>query len=356
MKKLDFYILKEMAIPLLAGTVVTALLFLGNELIAVFQKLNLNNVPPAAIAKYILYLLPTYLYFTIPIGVAMGVSLAISRVARDGELTAMRAAGISIRRVFRMVWVVGLLYGAASFYNNDVLVPLAERGKARLASELLLVAIMPKFEQNKAIELPPYIASFGQVEERGNNLYLKDILLIDRQQPSEILVYIAPSGRYAQGVWTIDQPRLRMFKDDAFVDIYDVDKIVINQRIDIRDFMSGAKAETSTSAELIDRIQAARATRSPTVHLELPLHERRAIAASCVAFALMAGVLGVRFSRGSAFQGLLMSLVSLWIFLNFHIVMVSVVGKNGWLPPAVAAWTPFTMFSLATIYGLWRQE
>lgn len=348
--------LKEMAVPLIAGTVITALLFLGNELIAVFQKLNLNNVPPAAIAKYILYLLPTYLYFTIPIGVAMGVSLAISRITRDGELTAMRAAGIPIRRVFFMVAVVGVLYGAASFYNNDVLIPIAEKEKVKLANELLLVAIMPKFEQNKAIELPPYVASFGNVQEQGDQLLLQDILLIDRQQPQELLIYIAPRGRYSHGVWTIEQPRLRMFKDDAFVDIYDVDRIVINQRIDIRDFMAGAKAETASSAELMERIKVARETKSPTVHLELPLHERRSIAASCVVFALMAGVLGVRFSRGSAFQGLLMSLVSLWMFLNFHIVMVSVVGKNGWLPPAVAAWTPFTIFALGTIYGMWRQE
>lgn len=348
--------LKELFVPLVAGTIVTAMLFLANELIAVFQKLNLNNVPPEAIAKYIILLIPTYLKYTIPMGVAMGSALAISRITRDGELTAMRTAGFPIRRVMRMVFVVGALFGVASYFNMDVLIPRAEKQKIKLANELNIVAILPQFERNKAIQLPPYVALFGEVAEKGETMVLKDILLFERQKAGEFQVYIAPEGTYEKGVWTIKKPRVRMFQDDAFVDIYDVDEVVINQRIDIQDFMVGGQVDAVASVDLIRRIDEAKRAGGNTRNLELPLYERQSISFACVIFAAMAGVLAIRFSKGSAFQGLLMSLLFLWIFFNFHIVMTSIVGKNGWLPPAVAAWSPTVIFGLVTAYIGWKQE
>lgn len=350
-KRIDRYVLKEMVVPVLTGTVVIAMLFLANQMIAIFKELDLSNVPPLAIARFILLTTPKWLQLTIPAGVALGCALALSRLTRDGELTAMRGAGVPVARVLRPVWIVGVLFGFLAFFNAEELMPVASLEERKMANELLLVATVPRFEQNMTLRLPPYVASFGEVQQTGEDgLLIRDVLLIERPRVGQATVYRADQGRYVRGVWTFEQARAWIFENDALVDVGPAERLVINQRIVLQDFFQGAIVEQATAAELWQRVEEGRLAGRPTRALEVAFFERYAVPAACVVFAYMGAVFAVRFSRVSPFLGLFVSFVAIWLYFNVHIIATQVIGRNGWLPPAVATWSPLVVFGLLSLW------
>ena len=53
--------------------------------------------------------MPPVLPLTIPFGVLVGILIGLGRMARDGEITAMRAAGVSSRKVIAPVLLFAAL-------------------------------------------------------------------------------------------------------------------------------------------------------------------------------------------------------------------------------------------------------
>ena len=64
-----------------------------------FEQLVRGSAPPATVGYLFLLVLPFVLTFTIPVGVLVGVLLGLSRMSSDGEIVALRAAGVSTRRL-----------------------------------------------------------------------------------------------------------------------------------------------------------------------------------------------------------------------------------------------------------------
>jgi lipopolysaccharide export system permease protein len=356
LKKVDWYVLKEMLIPLIAGTVVIALLFGANELIAIFKQLDLNSVPRAAVLKYAILTLPKWFALTLPMGVTFGSSLAISRLTREGEMTALRAAGYSIWRVLRVTFLCGLAFAGLSFYNSKTVTPWADRQSTKLMMEFGILAAVPKFERNTTLNLPPYSANIGEVQQEGQDLILRDILLYERPKPGQVYFYSAKEGRYSAGVWTIKNPDIRVIEGESLIMINRVKELVINQRIVIEDVVAGALPRNIPTDELWRNIQDIKRAGGQPRTLEVEFYARYASAATCVAFSLLGGILAVRFRRGSAFQGFLISLITVWLYFNAAIIATEVIGKNGWLVPMQAAWLPVALIGVVIALASWRLE
>ena len=94
MKKLDWYMLKELTVPFLIGTVAVLLMFQANQFIYLFKSVSLQNVPFSAFAQLVLYKTPYWANMTLPVGMSLAASLAMSRITRESELTAIRAANV----------------------------------------------------------------------------------------------------------------------------------------------------------------------------------------------------------------------------------------------------------------------
>ncbi len=355
-RKLDWYVLKEMFVPLIAGTVMIGLLFMSNELIWAFKNLDLKGIPLEAILKFAFLSLPKWYLLVFPMGVTFGSSLAISRLAREGEVTAMRAAGISIWRILRIVGVVGVVFAGLSFYNSDKVTPWAGREYKKLVLDFGTVGVVGKIEQNQTINLAPYSANIGQVIQDGQDLILKDILLYERPKPGQVYFYSAPTGRYSAGVWTIDTPEIRIIEGESLIMVNRVKQLTINQRIVLSDFIPGQSEKERTNKQLWDDILALKKAKVNARRSEVEFYSRFAGAATCLGFALMGGILAIRFRRGSAFQGFLISLATVWMYFNAQIVATEVIGRNGWLDPMLAAWSPVALIVLVTGIALWRIE
>src|SRR5205807_4193214 len=134
MKLLDRYILREMVVPFLIGQAAIVLLLTGSVLYNNADVLLQNQVPAVYVVRMILYFIPFLIHMTMPVAMAVGASLAVSRLGRDSEITVMRASGASLVRIFMPVFILGLIASVGDFFFGELVVPLSvQRMEAVLA-------------------------------------------------------------------------------------------------------------------------------------------------------------------------------------------------------------------------------
>lgn len=76
-------------------------------------------------ARLVGLLLPFAVSYALPMGILTGVLLTLGRLSADSEITAMRAAGISVGRLSRPVFVLGACCAVAALYVNFESMPRA---------------------------------------------------------------------------------------------------------------------------------------------------------------------------------------------------------------------------------------
>lgn len=356
LKRLDTYVFRDLFLPLLAGTLVMALLFEANEFIALY-KYQISQMPPLAIVQLAVVKLPGWLTLSLPGGLAFAVALVVSRLVRDSELTAMRAAGIPIRRVLVAVLVVGVLFSGASMLLIERVVPAASKKFMKLSQEFALVAANPRFESNVMIKLPPYTARFGSVARTSDRaLDLKDILLVEEPAPRRLWITMADSGTYRDGVWTLRGARFFAVEDTALVSFKTLSDFKVNQKIEVPDLFSASLPTDETIEQLWKQIQEDKRLGRSTRKYEVQFYAKFANAASCFFIALVSAVASVRVARFGAFAGVFVSLVMAVMYFNMYVVATDIIGQHGWLAPLPAAWLANAAFGVIGLALAARME
>ncbi|MFQ5792834.1 MAG: LptF/LptG family permease [Acidobacteriota bacterium] len=113
---LDRYTLREIGPSFGLGLGVFTFVLLLNEILRFAQVLISRGASLQHVLGILVNLLPMALCLTIPMGVLLGILIALGRMAADSEVTAMRASGISLYRLLRPVLVAATLGWLASSY------------------------------------------------------------------------------------------------------------------------------------------------------------------------------------------------------------------------------------------------
>jgi len=123
---LDRYIFRSVLGTCLGAVGLFAfVLIVGNAMKELMGYLLAGQIDLMVFLKLIALLVPFVVTFALPMGVLTGVLLTLGRLSADSEVTAMRACGISLTRIARPVWILGLLFAATAFYINHEAMPWA---------------------------------------------------------------------------------------------------------------------------------------------------------------------------------------------------------------------------------------
>ena len=104
---------------LLGTTLFTFVLFL-QKVSQLFEQLVRGSAAPETVGYLFSLLLPAVLTFTIPVGVLVGTLIALSRMSADAEITAMRASGLSSRRLLQPVLAFAFVAMVITAAASDV--------------------------------------------------------------------------------------------------------------------------------------------------------------------------------------------------------------------------------------------
>jgi lipopolysaccharide export system permease protein len=100
-------------------------LMLGNLVKDLLPYLLSGQLPVATFLSLVGMLVPAVAIYALPMGMLTGVLLTLGRLSADSEITAMRAAGLSLTRIARPVLILGALGAALALYVNFESMPVA---------------------------------------------------------------------------------------------------------------------------------------------------------------------------------------------------------------------------------------
>ena len=366
MRRLDRFVIGDMILPFIAGTLVVVMMFQANAYIFIAKTFNVENIPLIARFQWILFETPSYLRMTLPVGTALAAALATTRMARESELTALRAAGASILRIIWPIFIFGAMVGVLNFYDVDRLVPIATRKADDLARKNEYLGVAAAMRSNTLLQLnkqgASYAASLGTVSRLKNDvLSISDIILIDRSDPGRTTIIKAGTGRYDRGVWSFDNALMYVLQGDDLYTLTPLGTFVISQEVSLdqifRDYSTNVgDLEQTSTPELRKEIASSIATKGDPRPAQIELFERYAIPASCAVFSLTSPICSIFFARSGGFVGLLVSFVIVMLYYNAFVISTQILGKIEWVPAWVAAWLPNIVFAALGLIALRRLE
>ena len=378
MKRLDRYLVREMVVPFLIGQCAVVMMLTGTVLYNNAETFLNFGIPALGVAKIALYFIPYLVNLTMPVAMAVAASLTVSRLTRDSEITAMRAAGISLKRIFLPVFIVGVALSVADFYFGEKVVPWSNQQYERTMTDLSrnLKFLVPQERQVVQSVDKKYTAYVGRMEmsAQGHRAKVHDVLFIESSTPGNIgasgmpTVIAAEHADYNDGVWTLFNAVTHVYQnhgiDEKF--IYS-QSITINLRLAERTFnfialnlplySSGSDTATSSFAELGKRIAIQRKSGWVNKRDLLDYHFKLSVPFSCLVFAIICPPLSLRFARAGNFMGVLLSIILVFIYWN-TLLAAKIIGSrySDVIPPFVSAWGQNLVFAGIGAYFLWRGE
>lgn len=354
--RLDRYILREMLVPLGIGTLAILLMLIGNLLFNYAPWFLNYGVPVVAVAQMVLYYTPYLLVLSLPVGTAVGTALTVNRLARDSEITVLRMAGVSLRRIFLPLLIAGLAMSGLNYYLNERVVPPAMREFNRLRNRVFLLAPVPNLTSNAVLKVQNYLIGIGIAEQRGQHVALEDVIILERRERGAWLVIKAPRGSYQDGVWELQTPVLHYYtENDEVIEVKHAPRLVINLQVALQDFFSTPEPEEQTRAQLREQIERNRRMGLNNPRLEVSYHLKVAMPLACFVLALCSPVLSFWLARAGSFVGVLLSIVLVFVFWNTFLLF-RLLGDQALLPPLVAAWMPNLLFGLGGFVLISRAE
>lgn len=132
---LSRYLLKETAQTWLVVTVVLLLILLTNQFAQVLGQAAANRLPKDAVFMVMGLTSLQYLTILIPIGLFLSIMLALGRLYRDSEMSALMACGVGPRQIYRPLTFFALLLAAIVGWLALVVSPAAIREVQLIAEE-----------------------------------------------------------------------------------------------------------------------------------------------------------------------------------------------------------------------------
>jgi lipopolysaccharide export system permease protein len=191
MRILRDYILKEFFHSFILSIVVfTFVLLIGNMIKLADLVIN-KGVDILSVLQLFFFLIPWLISFTLPIASLTAVILTFGRLSSDGELTAMKASGISLFRVSIPVLMVGIIFSFAAFFINDQVSPNASFASRQVIKNIGIKNPTAYLEEGTFIRgFENYVIFIYEI--RGNKL--KNIRVYQPQEGKPTRTIIAEYG------------------------------------------------------------------------------------------------------------------------------------------------------------------
>lgn len=328
-----------------------------------------GQLAPETAARLLGLMLPYVAVYALPIGLLTAVLLVLGRMSSQQEITAMRAAGLSLGYISRPIWVIAGAAVLLSLALNFYVMP-----KARTAYRKTLVEAVRQNPLNFIVpktfvrDFPGYVVYVGEREgEELRDFWLweldaqKRVLGVARAKSGTIRFREADSRMiltlHEVSVETRDRDRPEDFSKPQPVGTSESMTVELKLEGLFKQLKLGQKINWMTYGELTTRRAelaakggaATKAERLELTRVVVALSEKAAASFAVLAFAFVAVPLGIKVSRKetSANLGIAVALVLGYYFLA---TLTGMLERSPALRPEIWVWAPPLAYAAA---GLW---
>lgn len=165
MRLLQRYILSELlrVFGFVLSILTVLLVFLG-----VFREVSETSLGPLQVLQVLPYIIPSLLPYTIPATLLLSVCVVYGRMAGDQEVTAAKAAGISVLSLLAPSFLCGAVMSVCSLLLTDQVIPWAESNVQRIVTAAMKDILLDTLRTQHQISIGSYSISVREV--RGDKL------------------------------------------------------------------------------------------------------------------------------------------------------------------------------------------
>ncbi len=367
MRLLDRYLLRELLVPLgycLSGFL---LLWIVQDLITELSSFQNRKMLVGDIVDFYIVKTPEFLVLVLPIALLLALLYSLTNHARHNELTAIRAAGVSLWRLCLPYLLVGLLSTLSLFLLNELWVPGATEAAERIRTRHVLAA-PGAAGHDKIFNLAFSNARdhrdwiIGVYDSRTGETVKPKV--ISKQPDGSLVLLYADRALLRGGVWYFYnateqkiQPgadalpvllRRTNVLEKAFSETPDQIKseIKISAAINSLSPRGTRKADLSLEEILAYLRLHPVPSRSQGAWLYTKLHGRLAAPWTCLVVVLIAIPFGAASGRRNVVVGVAASIVICFAYMVLQTICLAS-GAGGYLPPWLGGWLPNLAFGLA---------
>jgi LPS export ABC transporter permease LptG len=350
MRRLDRYVVRHFLqsyFYCIAGFISIWFIFDVSDNISTFLDQRISRI---TILKYYGTQVPQILVISLPVALLLALLFSLGRLSRSNEIVSMLTSGVSLPRVLAPLLGIGLLTTAASTALNYSLAPHGEYAHKRLLddpqSRRQQVGLTAQIFRNRTDNRTWFIQQFYP----GDNLFTTVHVVQQDANDNIVTAYIATRAYYHPETHAWEFRQMKIVHYDAQGNVTKIvpytESLVITDWSETPYRLGSAnlRPEHLSVPELREYLQF-NSDFPPTLLAPFATHleYRIALPWTCAVVSLIAGALGVGYSR----RGILSSVAAailLFFAMNLVMHLCLALGEGARIPTWAAAWTPNIIF------------
>ncbi len=351
----DRYITMRLLPPLLLVVFSTALLYVIGDLSSNIEDMARNNVPAGVILAYYANLVPQVFLDVTPFALMISVLILLTLLERQQEMTALKAAGISLFRLTIPILLVASVSAGSLWLLGEVVVPNSNREVQRLLDRIKGRETTRTYRASDRQWLlsrdSESLYNFLRYDDPSNTLIRFTMFRVDENMDLKFYLF-SRRVRFFDGVWVADSGWFRqIFPDgtDEFKRISAPMKLEIPEGPDYFGQEYRRPSEMSVG-ELASYIRELVDSGYRPNKLIVRWHQKFAYPLSAFVMVLLALPFGLNRGghRVTTMQGVAVALM-LGIAYFMSTALFGRLGEVDVLPPVIGAWAPVVLAVLFAI-------
>ncbi len=353
------YLVSEVAIAFATGLALCTFVLLIARILDLVDLILSRGVPPVRVLELFAYILPSFLEMTIPMALLIGIVVAFGRLATDGELVAIRSAGISLGQALVPVLFLAAFAAACTLALAVFARPWAKRHVREtvydIAKTRATAAIEPRVFNSDFDGIVIYVDDIDR--ERG---LLRGIMLSDERESYRRTTIFARSGRIladerSKSIYLemLDGTSLSYHAGQESYDKTDFASFEVNLDIE-KDLgeTGGPTVERPSEMDwstLVAERARRRAAGDPAIEETIEIHRKFAVSAACLLLAVVGVPLGIQRTRAVRARGIAVSII---VILLYYLMLTGALAlaRGRYVDAALAMWLPDLVLLAAGLY------
>jgi len=343
-RKLDRYLFLSFFFPFLlcmALIMAMSMVVETSERLGKLLKYSGDEPVLLLLGQHYLYRIPTLGSMIAPVITLAGAVVSLVRLARHNELMAMEATGISLKRIALPLLSAGVVAAGLACWVQEVVVP----GNARTMQAVEIKLFGSGGDEPQVFENVFAVDKATSMWLRADVLDLRTNIIrgAEAGYPGEG-EGVSP-WQINEGVWKDDRwyvTGVQLVAGEEQIERRPFQNLPLPARITPENLAHGALERSfrplSELKELGDRFPSQKAIMTTEIHKRLS-YPLVSIVLLLLTIPLVVGPGGQASVRGIG--------LAVLVSLGFYVVMLAMLdfGYRGFIPPAVAAWTPMAAFA-----------
>lgn len=349
MKIIDKYILRTFFVPFFYCVLAFELIYIVFDLFDNLPDFIDNNADFLEVLWFYAILLPSSVVYIVPISLLLAVLYSLAQFTRHNELTAMRASGINLYRIMCPFLFVGITASIAVGIVNETLAPwslyksdqIIDLHRSKGNAEVFIEKNLPyKNVEGRRIWMVNRFNTRTHEMEGVNIIQQRadhsDAARIEAERAEwkdgQLWLYNMERQNYTPSGRPAGPPEVYSFRE--MTNYGETPQMFLNERKD---------PEYLSAYEIHHFIETHNLEEDIVTRLTVDIHYRLAIPWACLIITLIGIPFGAHTGRKGAMAGIALILTLFFAYYTLIYICLGL-GKNGYIGPLLAAWTPHAVF------------